>query len=565
MSLRPRARPRGHTIAAACAPGDRAGQAVPAGSRAGASRRRASAGAEPRAAASISASQDPRVALERLHPAAGLRGQPVRSEREFPELANPLAMTFDDRGRLWVLTSPTYPHVAARPEAGRQARRPRGHQRRRPGRHDHGLRRRALHPDRLRARRRRRLRLAAAEPDVPEGHQRRRQGRRAADHPARLRHRGQPPRDPRLHVGRRRRPVLPGGHVPPLAGRDAVRPASALENAGVFRYEPRTEKLDVFVSYPFANPWGHVIDRWGQNFVSDASNGNNYWGTPFSGHVDYPRKQRTMKEWTLTPRSGRRPASSSSAAATSPTARRATSSSTTSSASTASSSTSRRGGRLGLRGDRDRAAAAVVRYRTSARSRCRFGPDGALYVVDWFNPLVGHMQVLAARCAPRQDARPRLARSRRRAGRCVTRPRIHGESIEAQLDLLKAYEDRTRYHARLALREQPTGAVHPGAQEMDGRPRRRRIPTTSTICSRRCGCPSTTTSWTRPLLKRVLEAKEFRARAAGVRVLQLLVRSRRRRDGAAEAHGQRPGAARAAGGRASRSASSRRPRRPRPR
>ena len=33
------------------------------------------------------------------------------SEREFPELAKPLAMTFDTRGRLWVLTSSTYPHV----------------------------------------------------------------------------------------------------------------------------------------------------------------------------------------------------------------------------------------------------------------------------------------------------------------------------------------------------------------------------------------------------------------------------------------------------------------------
>ena len=64
-----------------------------------------------------------------------------------------------------------------------------------------------------------------------------------------------------------------------------------LENAGVFRYEPRTEKLSVFVSYPFANPWGHVVDRWGQNFISDASNGYNYYGTAFSGHVDYPVKQ----------------------------------------------------------------------------------------------------------------------------------------------------------------------------------------------------------------------------------------------------------------------------------
>ena len=34
-------------------------------------------------------------------------------------------------------------------------------------------------------------------------------------------------------------------------------------NAGVFRYEPRTGKLDVFVSYGFANPWGHIFDSLG--------------------------------------------------------------------------------------------------------------------------------------------------------------------------------------------------------------------------------------------------------------------------------------------------------------
>ena len=57
------------------------------------------------------ASQDPLVALTRLKLAAGYEVALFASEREFPELANPLAMTFDTRGRLWVLTSPTYPHV----------------------------------------------------------------------------------------------------------------------------------------------------------------------------------------------------------------------------------------------------------------------------------------------------------------------------------------------------------------------------------------------------------------------------------------------------------------------
>ena len=67
----------------------------------------------------------------------------------------------------------------------------------------------------------------------------------------------------------------------------------------MWRYEPRTEKLSVFVSCGFANPWGHVVDRWGQNFISDASNGN-YFGTAFSGQVPYPTKQPAMQTWVPT-------------------------------------------------------------------------------------------------------------------------------------------------------------------------------------------------------------------------------------------------------------------------
>ena len=62
--------------------------------------------------------------------------------------------------------------------------------------------------------------------------------------------------------------------------------------AGIFRWEPKTWKFDVFVSYGFANPWGHYIDRWGQNFVADASGGANYYGTAFSGQVVYPAEAR---------------------------------------------------------------------------------------------------------------------------------------------------------------------------------------------------------------------------------------------------------------------------------
>src|SRR5690606_15253403 len=32
------------------------------------------------------------------------------SEADFPELANPVQLTFDNRGRLWVAVMPSYPH-----------------------------------------------------------------------------------------------------------------------------------------------------------------------------------------------------------------------------------------------------------------------------------------------------------------------------------------------------------------------------------------------------------------------------------------------------------------------
>ena len=52
----------------------------------------------------------PEKYLESFKVADGFKVNLFASEREFPELANPLSMTFDYQGRLWVLCAPTYPH-----------------------------------------------------------------------------------------------------------------------------------------------------------------------------------------------------------------------------------------------------------------------------------------------------------------------------------------------------------------------------------------------------------------------------------------------------------------------
>lgn len=43
----------------------------------------------------------------------GYKVELFASEKEFPNLANPMQLSFDNRGRLWVAVMPTYPHTIA--------------------------------------------------------------------------------------------------------------------------------------------------------------------------------------------------------------------------------------------------------------------------------------------------------------------------------------------------------------------------------------------------------------------------------------------------------------------
>ncbi len=288
-----------------------------------------------------------------------------------------------------------------------------------------------------------------------------------------------------------------------------------VKDAAVFGWEPKRQKLEVFVSYPFANPWGHIYDRWGQNFVADASPGANYFGTAFSGHVDYPHKHKTMKQFIVKrvrPTCGCELVSSRHFP-------------------DEAQGNFLLNNCIGFQGvlqhkmTEEGSGFVGVEIEPLLQSSdpnfrpvdLEFGPDGALYVVDWFNPLVGHMQH-SLRDPNRDHTHGRVWRITYKDRPLLTPPKIAGASIPELLDLLKAYEDRTRYRARLELRDRSSSEVVKelekwvAALDQNDKDYEHRLLEALWVHQHHNAVNQT-------LLKQLLTAKDYRARAAATRVL----------------------------------------------
>ena len=91
-----------------------------------------------------------------------------------------------------------------------------------------------------------------------------------------------------------------------------------------------------------------------------------------------------------------------------------------------------------------------------------FAPDGSLYVIDWHNALIGHMQH-SARDPLRDHVHGRIYRVTYPSRPLVTPPKIAGASIPELLENLKLPEYRARYRTRRELRAHDASAVVPAA------------------------------------------------------------------------------------------------------
>ncbi len=286
-------------------------------------------------------------------------------------------------------------------------------------------------------------------------------------------------------------------------------------NAGVFRYEPRRQTIESYISYGFANPHGHVFDEWGQDFVTDGTGNENYYAAPFSGRLDYPQKHSSYFRFF---QQSVRPAGATELIS---------------------------GGHfpeefqgnylianvIGFQGllryqiHDDESGFAATEVKPVVRSSdpnfrpvdIEMGPDGAIYFVDWQNPIIGHMQH-NLRDPNRDKIHGRIYRVSYNDRPLDTVLDLTTLSVAQLLDQLKSPNSRTHYRTRLELSGRNSAevlaAVDKWVADLDAND-----PAVEHHLLEALWLTRQHNAVSEALLQRVSRSSEPRARAAAVRVL----------------------------------------------
>ena len=88
----------------------------------------------------------------------------------------------------------------------------------------------------------------------------------------------------------------------------------------------------------------------------------------------------------------------------------------------------------------------------------KIGPDGAIYVADWYNPIIGHYQA-SFRHPDRDKTHGRIWRITAKGRPLVSRPKLEGVPLARVLDQLKSPQRWNRYQAKRVLADTKTKAV----------------------------------------------------------------------------------------------------------
>lgn len=281
-----------------------------------------------------------------------------------------------------------------------------------------------------------------------------------------------------------------------------------------WRYEPYTMKLEANISYPYANPWGNVFMRDGTHLVADVSTGMNYFAPPLTVAIDYPKKHMGMKDFLT---SSVKPKTCGieiiSSRAFPENAQGNVLFNTFIGFQGVKQHTVRPTG-SGFEADE------IVPLLQSTDPNFRpvdlkFGPDGALYIVDWYDPIIQHGEQ-NFRDPLRDFTKGRIWRITHKDNASLEPVDMTQLEISDLLDQLKVYEDRERYRARTQLREFTWEQVSPALEEWIDQldPDSEHFRLEALWLHQQFNQPN------QPLLGELLKSKEEHVRAAATRVLR---------------------------------------------
>ena len=228
-------------------------------------------------------------------------------------------------------------------------------------------------------------------------------------------------------------------------------------NGGFYRYNPHKGRLERTAQYNIPNPWGIAFDDWGQNFFLFTSSPSFSWMQQIAVKSRYgvnPRPIDLLSSNKVRPTSGVEFISS-----------RHFPDEVQGDAIICNNIKYLGAKQHSITPDGENGYKTKFRHDLFKSSDpyfrpvdLEFAPDGSLYVIDWSNVLIGHMQH-NARDPKRDHVHGRIYRITYPSRPLVPIAKVDGASINDLLDNLKLPEIRTRYRTRRELRGRNAGEV----------------------------------------------------------------------------------------------------------
>ncbi|HEX8202857.1 MAG TPA: PVC-type heme-binding CxxCH protein, partial [Isosphaeraceae bacterium] len=221
-----------------------------------------------------------------------------------------------------------------------------------------------------------------------------------------------------------------------------------LGGGGIWQFRPETMRLEV-VLHGLWNPWGHHVDRWGQSFATDGAGGEGInYVLPGAYYAAAPDAARILPG--LNPGSPKYCGAEVLSGRHLPEDWRGS--------ILTNDFRANRVCRFVLADDgagfaaRERPELIRTRHQAFRPIDVKMGPDGAIYIADWYNPIIQHGEV-DFRDPRRDHTRGRIWRVTAKGRPLVERPKLVDAPTPALLEALKAPEDWTRHFAKRVLKE----------------------------------------------------------------------------------------------------------------